>query len=123
VWGDAVQLQQVLLNLIVNSLDAVVDCAIAEREVVLYAVAYSTWGVELSVADRGPGFSDEALKRLFKPFFTRKKHGMGVGLRICQAIVEAHGGQLIPENNPDRGATVRFTLPGVAMKRRNQYGS
>lgn len=111
LWGDAVQLQQVLLNLIVNALDAMVDCPEAEREVLVRALPSATWGVEMSVTDRGPGFSNEILAKLFEPFFTTKKHGMGIGLRICQTIIEAHGGQLTAENNPDRGATMRFTLP------------
>jgi two-component system sensor kinase FixL len=67
--------------------------------------------VEITVTDRGPGFSKEKLARLFEPFFTTKKDGMGIGLAICHKIIDAHGGRLQAENNPDRGATVRFTLP------------
>ena len=111
VWGDAVQLQQVLLNLIVNALDAVVDRPAEEREVLVRALPSATWGVEMRVTDRGPGFSKETLARLFEPFFSTKKHGMGIGLRICRTIIEAHGGQLTAENNPGRGTTMRFTLP------------
>jgi PAS domain S-box-containing protein len=111
VWGDAVQLQQVLVNLIANALDAMIDCPAEDREVLVRAVPSATSGMEMSVTDRGPGFSKETLARLFEPFFTTKKHGMGIGLRICQSIIEAHGGKLTAENNPNRGATVRFTLP------------
>ena len=112
VRGDTVQLQQVLLNLILNALEAMIDCPIGEREVVVRAVPSAAPGVEMTVTDQGPGFSKEKLAKLFEPFFTTKKHGMGVGLAICQTIIRAHGGQLTAENNPDRGATVRFTLRG-----------
>ena len=112
VRGDTVQLQQVLLNLILNALEAMIDCPIGEREVVVRAVSSAASGVEMTVTDQGPGFSKEKLAKLFEPFFTTKKHGMGVGLAICQTIIRAHGGQLTAENNPDRGATVRFTLRG-----------
>jgi PAS domain S-box-containing protein len=111
VLGDAVHLQQVLLNLILNALEAMVDCTTREREVVVRAVPSATSGVEITVTDRGPGFSKEKLARLFEPFFTTKKDGMGIGLAICHKIIDAHGGRLQAENNPDRGATVRFTLP------------
>jgi PAS domain S-box-containing protein len=111
VWGDAVQLQQVLLNLILNALEVMIDYPAAEREVVVRAVPSGTWGVEITVIDQGPGFTKEKLARLFEPFFTTKKDGMGFGLAICQKIIEAHGGQLSAENNSDQGATIRFTLP------------
>jgi C4-dicarboxylate-specific signal transduction histidine kinase/ABC-type uncharacterized transport system substrate-binding protein len=119
VWGDAVQLQQVLLNLVVNALDAMIDCPAEEREVVIRAMSHAMQGVEICVTDRGPGFTEETLTRLFEPFFTTKKHGMGVGLRICQRIIEAHDGQLTAENNPDRGARVRFTLPRSRHEKEN----
>jgi two-component system sensor kinase FixL len=110
VRGDTVQLQQVLLNLILNALEAMIDCPIEDREVVVRAVPSAVSGVEMTVTDQGPGFSKEKLAKSFEPFFATKKHGMGVGLAICQTIIRAHGGQLTAENNPDRGATVRFTL-------------
>jgi two-component system sensor kinase FixL len=106
-----VQLQQVLLNLILNALEAMVDCPIEEREVVVRAVPIATSWVKITVTDQGPGSSKEELAKLFKPFFTTKKDGMGIGLKICQTIIEAHGGQLSAESNPDRGATIGFTLP------------
>jgi len=112
VRGDTVQLQQVLLNLILNALEAMIDCPIEDREVVVRAVPSALSVVEMTVTDQGPGFSKEKLAKSFEPFFTTKKHGMGVGLAICQTIIRAHGGQLTAENNPDRGATVRFTLLG-----------
>jgi PAS domain S-box-containing protein len=111
VWGDTVQLQQVLLNLILNALDAMIDCPIEEREVVVCALPDDKGGVKISVTDQGTGFSKEKPARFFEPFFTTKKQGMGIGLSICQTIIEAHGGQLTAENNSSRGATLRFTLP------------
>ena len=119
VWGDTVQLQQVLLNLILNALDAMIDCPIEEREVVVCALPYDKGGVKISVTDQGTGFSKEKLARFFEPFFTTKKQGMGIGLSICQTIIEAHGGQLAAENNSSRGATLRFTLPAGHHKKEN----
>jgi PAS domain S-box-containing protein len=118
VWGDTVQLQQVLLNLVLNALDAMSDCPIGEREVVVCALPYDKGGVKISVTDQGTGFSKEKLARFFEPFVTTKEQGMGVGLSICQTIIEAHGGQLIAENNSSRGATLRFSLPAGYHKRR-----
>ena len=111
VQGDAVHLQQLLLNLILNALDAMSDCPAWEREVVVRAVRHDTLGVEVSVSDQGPGFPKEKLAKLFEPFFTTKREGMGIGLTICNSIIQAHGGHLSAENHPKRGAIVRFTLP------------
>ena len=115
VRGDPVQLQQVLLNLILNALEAMVEFPVEEREVVVRAVPTTASWVKITVTDQGPGFSKEKLAKLFEPFFTTKKDGMGIGLKICEMIIEAHGGQLTAESNPDRGATIGFTLPA------NQY--
>jgi PAS domain S-box-containing protein len=111
VWGDSVELQQVLLNLILNALDAMTGCPIEEREVLIRALANVDGGVKISVIDQGTGFPEEKLERIFEPFFTTKKQGLGIGLSICQTIIEAHGGRLTAENNCGRGATVHFTLP------------
>ncbi|MEO8352005.1 MAG: ATP-binding protein [Chthoniobacteraceae bacterium] len=111
VQADAVHLQQLLLNLVLNSLDAMSDCPEAERTVFFRATAHDPRWVEVSVTDRGPGFPAEKLAKLSEPFFTTKKDGMGLGLAICHSIVEAHGGQLTAENLHGRGASVRFTLP------------
>jgi PAS domain S-box-containing protein len=121
VSGDAIHLQQVLLNLILNALEAMIDCPAWERQVVVRAVTHATLAVEVAVIDQGPGFSKGKLTKLFDPFFTTKRNGMGIGLAICQTIIKAHGGDLTAENNPDRGATVRFTLPASRHKRRNPY--
>lgn len=112
VWGDAVQLQQVLLNLVLNALEAMADCPPTQRLVAVRAAPRAAGGVEVSVSDQGPGFCPEKLAKWSEPFFTTKPHGMGMGLAICRTILEAHGGQLTAANNhPGPGATVRFTLP------------
>ena len=110
VSGDPIHLQQVLLNLVLNALEAMIDCPPSEREVVVRAATDDTRGVEVRVSDRGPGFSRWKLLRPFEPFLSTKKNGMGMGLAICQTIIQAHGGHIVAENNPAGGATVRFTL-------------
>jgi PAS domain S-box-containing protein len=121
VWGDAVQLQQVFLNLVLNALEAMIDCPSEEREVVVRAALSATSGVEIAVTDQGPGFCKEKLAKLFEPFSTTKKDGMGIGLRICQTIIEAHGGQLNAENNPI--AVQRYVSPfrAATTMRRNPH--
>lgn len=110
VMGDRVQLQQVLLNLIINAIDAIDSCNPASRCVVVGAAAKPD-GVEVFVLDSGPGILPELLPRVFEPFFTTKENGMGVGLPICRSIIEVHGGRIWGENNAESGATFRFTLP------------
>jgi signal transduction histidine kinase len=78
--------------------------------VTVCATAEAALGVEVMVTDQGPGFSRWKLSRLFERFSSTKKNGMGMGLVICQTIIKAHGGHISAENNPDRGATVRFTI-------------
>jgi PAS domain S-box-containing protein len=116
VSGDPIHLQQVLLNLILNALEAMTDCPPSARKVTIHATTNSALGVEVMVTDQGPGFSRWKLSRLFEPFSSTKKNGMGMGLAICQTIIQAHGGNISAENNPDRGATVRFTLSRSQQK-------
>ncbi|WP_437940542.1 hybrid sensor histidine kinase/response regulator [Sorangium sp. So ce341] len=111
VQGDGIQLQQVLLNLLVNALDAVSRRPPEARLVVVRARAADGGGVELSVADSGEGVPPADLERIFEPFFTSKVQGLGVGLAISRSIVEAHGGRLWAECGPGQGATFRCTLP------------
>ena len=109
VLADRVQIEQVLVNLLRNGLDAM---EAAERRELTVSSRVSAPGVlEIAVSDTGAGISADALTRLFDPFFTTKTAGLGVGLSISRGIVEAHGGQMWAENNADGGATFRFTLP------------
>jgi len=111
VFGDRISLQQLLLNLIVNGMDAMGDVAIRERRLVLRTARAEDSRVEVAVVDAGHGIPEEVFPRLFESFVTTREHGMGLGLSISRSIVEAHGGKIRAENNPDRGATVRFALP------------
>jgi PAS domain S-box-containing protein len=112
-FGDAVQIQQVLLNLILNAMDAVDDQPASRRRIRIAAVPRSP-SIEISVADRGGGFPTETLPRAFDPFVTTKATGLGIGLSICRSIIRAHGGEITVENNADGGATARVTLPEAA---------
>lgn len=110
VMADAVQLQQVLINLLKNAIDSIAQCGPAQRELTLRAVSIPD-GVEISVHDRGPGVEPGALDNLFNPFFTTKAHGTGLGLAISRTIVQAHGGKLAHRPEPGGGACFYFTLP------------
>ena len=110
VRGDKVQLQQVMLNLLLNAFDAVKELPTTEREVAVRAERDGD-SVRVRVTDRGPGLSPEQLQKLFTPFFTSKRDGMGLGLSISRSIIEAHGGQLRAANNSLGGATFEFALP------------
>jgi two-component system sensor kinase FixL len=109
VLVDAVQIQQVLVNLLRNALEAMQESV--RRE--LFVVATLTSMVEIMVSDTGHGVPEELLPRLFEPFMTTKETGMGVGLSISKTIIEAHGGHLWVEANPIGGTIFRFTLPSV----------
>lgn len=112
VLGDSVQLQQVVLNLVRNAIDASHGMPEDRREVTLVTCA-KDGGVSLIVADRGPGVSAELEGKLFQPFFTTKRDGVGMGLSISHSLVEAHGGTLRHRANPAGGALFEMTLPGA----------
>lgn len=111
VMGDRVHLQQVLLNLILNGLDAM-NQTVGEDRTLAVSVRLKTpdW-LEVAVSDGGTGLSPVEGQQLFEPFFTTKPNGMGMGLAISRTIIEAHGGKIRAENNPGPGATFSFTLP------------
>jgi two-component system sensor kinase FixL len=106
---DKVQIQQVLVNLMRNAIEAMAESA--PRELTIAAEPLPDGMVAVRVADTGPGIAAEIAERLFQPFVTTKTQGMGVGLWICRAIVEGHGGRLWAEANPGGGAMFVFTLP------------
>ena len=110
VHGDRVQLQQVLLNLLLNAMDALDDNPPARRLVTVRARSVGST-VEVTLSDTGHGISEDELLRVFEPFFTSKPNGLGMGLSISRGIIEAHGGRLWAENNEAGGATFTFTLP------------
>jgi len=114
VCGDVVHLQQVLLNLIVNGMDAVDEANAGERRVSVTASLDGAQAVEIAVSDSGRGVPADKLLHIFDPFFTTKPNGMGMGLPICRTIIEAHHGRLWAENRPEGGASFRFTLPIAA---------
>jgi signal transduction histidine kinase len=112
VQGDRVQLQQVMLNLIVNAIQAMSSIGERARELQISVDAVpSEGGVRVGVRDTGPGLSPESLSRLFEPFYTTKPEGMGMGLSICRSIIEAHGGRLWAIPCEPRGALFQFTIP------------
>jgi two-component system sensor kinase FixL len=108
VLVDKVQIQQVLLNLVRNAIEAMV--AAQTRELMISTAAADDDMITVSVADTGSGIAPELVSQLFQPFVTNKRHGMGVGLSICRTIIEAHGGQIVVEPNPTGGTIFRFTL-------------
>jgi PAS domain S-box-containing protein len=111
VKGDRFQLQQVILNLIVNAVEAMGSVNEGPRQLLIGTVHNASREVLVAVQDSGPGLNPEAFNRLFDPFFTTKTDGMGMGLSICRSIVEAHGGRVWAARTGDRGVTVKFTLP------------
>jgi len=110
VHGDRIQLQQVLLNLISNSFDAL-ENSLESREILIRTARKDTDTLIVEVKDSGCGIPTHDMPKLFTHFFTSKPDGLGMGLSISRSIVEAHGGRLDVENNPDCGVTFYFTIP------------
>jgi PAS domain S-box-containing protein len=113
VMGDRVQLQQVVMNLIVNSIDAMKDVE-EKREVLIKSQRAENAHIMVSVSDTGMGLPPQQEGQIFNAFFTTKPHGTGMGLRICRSIVESHGGRLWAADNHPRGASFCFTIPSKA---------
>jgi C4-dicarboxylate-specific signal transduction histidine kinase len=111
IRGDRIQLQQIILNLVMNAVEAMSDVNEEARALLISTAQDETNDVLVSVLDSGPGLSPESLEHLFDPFHTTKPAGMGMGLSICRSIIEAHGGRVWAAANVPRGAIFRFTLP------------
>jgi signal transduction histidine kinase len=111
ILGDRVQLQQVIINLVMNGIEAMQSVTDRSRELVIRSRQDERREVIVSVTDCGLGISTENADRLFNAFFTTKSGGMGIGLSICRSIIEAHGGQISATDNLPHGATFQFALP------------
>ena len=116
IQGDRVQLQQVILNLIVNSVEATSAMSEGPRELMIMTSKTDSSDILVSVRDSGPGLVPDALNHIFDAFYTTKTGGLGMGLSICRSIVELHGGRLWASGNTPRGAVFQFTLPFVLDK-------
>ncbi len=121
ILGDRVQLQQVLLNLILNGMDALNGAGPEDRYVRVTAGLDSAGMVELAVVDGGAGIPTARLGQIFEPFFTTKPDGMGMGLAISRTIIEAHRGRLWAENQDDGGAVFRCTLPTAELQPKSTF--
>jgi C4-dicarboxylate-specific signal transduction histidine kinase len=111
VYGDRVQLQQVMLNLILNAVEALSEISEGSRDLLISSAGDTADRVSVAVQDSGPGLSPQGVERLFDAFYTTKGKGMGMGLAICRSIIEAHGGRLWATANEPQGAVFQFTLP------------
>jgi signal transduction histidine kinase len=110
IMGDSIQLQQIVINLIVNAIDAMSDIPASERQIRIWSARRDKFA-EVTVADIGPGIPPDKLKEVFQPFFTTKGHGMGLGLSIVRSIIEAHNGTISLESEVGEGAMFRIRLP------------
>ena len=104
-------MQQVILNLILNAVEAMSSVDDGARELLISTVPSQQGGVLVSVRDSGPGIDPEHLERVFAPFYNTKSNGVGMGLSICRSIIESHGGRLWASGNAGPGATFQFSLP------------
>ena len=114
VLADRVQLQQVIVNLLVNAMQAMEQAGSSERKITIRTQTPDGATVCCAMEDSGPGIAPEDLNRLFQSFYTTKENGMGMGLPICRSIIEAHGGRIVADNGSVHGgARFSFTLPSA----------
>jgi signal transduction histidine kinase len=111
IQGDRVQMQQVILNLLINAIEAMSEISEGPRELLISTRDTETDGVLVAVRDSGPGIAPESVDRLFESYYTTKPTGLGMGLSICRSIIEAHGGQMWAAANVPQGAVFQFTIP------------
>jgi signal transduction histidine kinase len=111
VGGDRIQLQQVMLNLILNAVEALRGVSEGSRDLLISSEDGGADGVRVAVEDSGPGLPPESVDRLFEAFYTTKSTGLGMGLAICRSIIEAHEGRLWATANEPQGAVLQFRLP------------
>jgi len=111
ISADKIQLQQVMLNMIQNAIEAMKEDEPRNRRIHIQTKPIEESFIEITVSDTGPGFSREIISKVFRPFFTTKAHGRGMGLAICRSIIEAHGGQFTINPNTNKQSWIRFTLP------------
>ena len=107
---NKVQIQQVMINLLMNAAEAIPDGS-PERRITIRTVRSGNSHVQVSVCDTGSGIAEGDTTRIFEPFISKKRTGMGMGLSICRTIIQTHGGHIWARNNPDKGATFFFDLP------------
>jgi signal transduction histidine kinase len=113
VRANAVHLQQVVLNLALNGMEAMRDSAHGEQRLTIRTSVADDAHVEVTVSDTGPGLAADTLGHVFEPFFSTKRDGIGLGLSIARTIIERQGGTIWAENRPGGGATFRFILPSL----------
>jgi PAS domain S-box-containing protein len=116
IQGDCVQVQQVILNLVLNAVEAMGSVETGARELVITTEQIKSGSVLVAVRDSGPGIDPAHRERVFEAFYTTKSNGTGMGLSICRSIIDAHGGRLWVEANEPRGAAFQFTLPGAERR-------
>jgi signal transduction histidine kinase len=117
VTADRVQLQQVILNLIMNAIEAMESVTDRPRTLQVATGTHNPASILITVEDRGTGVDPKNVERMFEPFYTTKSHGMGMGLSICRSIIEAHGGRLSASPCYPHGLALRITLPTAAAGR------
>jgi two-component system sensor kinase FixL len=113
ILTDKTQLQQVLINLLMNAAESMADENYEHRKIVVKTNAVDTSKIQVAVRDYGPGINEQELEKIFEPFFTSKRTGLGMGLSLARSIMESQAGRIWAENNSDKGATFYFEIPGV----------